>query len=57
VPLTRIEPAPDFTKIAAASRCHAARVERAAELPEALAAAIAHVRTRRQQALVEVVIG
>jgi acetolactate synthase-1/2/3 large subunit len=57
VPLTRIEPVPDFTKIAAASRGYAARVERAAELPGALVAAVAHVRTRRQQALLEVVIG
>ena len=57
VPLTRIEPCPDFTMIAAASRGYAARVDCAAELPNALEAAIAHVKTRREQAMVEIVIG
>jgi len=56
VPLTRIEPSPDFTKIAAASRAYAARVDRAADLPGALQAALTHVRERRQQALLEIII-
>ncbi len=56
VPLTRIEPTPDFTKIAAASRGYAARVERPADFPGALATAVAHVRERREQALLEIII-
>lgn len=56
VPLTRIEPSPEFTKIAAASRAYAARVDRAADLPGALREALTHVRERRQQALLEVII-
>jgi acetolactate synthase-1/2/3 large subunit len=56
VPLTRIEPVPDFTMIASASRAYAARVDRASDLPEALDAALAHVRQRRQQALLEITI-
>jgi acetolactate synthase-1/2/3 large subunit len=56
IPLTAIEPVPDFTLVASASRAYAARVDQAADLPAALDAAIAHVRERRAQALLEVVI-
>lgn len=56
VPLTRIEPTPDFTMIAAASRAYAARVARPADLPKALAKAVAHVRERRGHALLEIII-
>ena len=54
VPLTSLEPSPDFTKVAQASRAWTAAVDRAAELPGVLQAAIEHVTTQRGQALVEV---
>ncbi len=54
MPLTSLEPSPDFTKVAEASRAWTACVDRAADLPGVLAAAIAHVTTERTQALVEV---
>ena len=54
VPLTSLEPSPDFTKVGQASRAWTARVDRAADLPGVLAEAIGHVTTRRGQALVEV---
>ncbi len=54
MPLTSLEPSPDFTKVAEASRAWTASVDRAADLPGVLAAAIAHVTTGRSHALVEV---
>ena len=56
VPLTSLEPSPDYTKVAQASRAWTARVETAADLPGALAAAVEHVTTKRTQALVEVLV-
>jgi len=54
MPLTSLAPTPDFVKIAEASRAFAQRVEKADELPAALKRAIAHVTTRRTQALIDV---
>jgi acetolactate synthase I/II/III large subunit len=54
MPLVSLDPTPDFTKVASASRAWTARVDLAADLPEILAAAIAHVTTQRTQALVEI---
>jgi acetolactate synthase-1/2/3 large subunit len=54
MPLVSLEPTPDFTKVAAASRAWTASVDAAADLPGVLAAAIAHVTTNRTQALVEI---
>ena len=54
MPLVSLEPTPDFTKVAAASRAWTASVDVAADLPGVLAAAIAHVTTARTQALVEI---
>jgi acetolactate synthase-1/2/3 large subunit len=54
MPLVSLEPTPDFTKVAAASRAWTASVDAAADLPRVLAAAIEHVRTARTQALVEI---
>ena len=54
MPLVSLEPTPDFTKVAAASRAWTASVDVAADLPRVLAAAIAHVTTTRTQALVEI---
>jgi acetolactate synthase-1/2/3 large subunit len=57
MPLTSLAPSPDFTKVASASRAKAMRVDRAEELPAALAEAIRHVETARTACLVEVTIG
>jgi acetolactate synthase-1/2/3 large subunit len=54
MPLVSLEPTPDFTKVAAASRAWTASVDVAGDLPGVLAAAIAHVTTARTQALVEI---
>lgn len=56
MPLTSLEPAPDYCGIARAHGAHAERVERGNELPGALKRALEHVRTSRQQALLEVVV-
>lgn len=54
MPLTSLEPTPDFTKVAAASRAWTASVERGADLPAVLAEAIDQVTVSRRQALVEI---
>ncbi len=54
MPLTSLEPLPDFTQIARASRAHAERVEDANELPAALARAIDVIRTEGRQVLLDV---
>ncbi|WP_281173297.1 thiamine pyrophosphate-requiring protein [Cucumibacter marinus] len=56
MPLTTLEPTPDFTKIAEASRAYAAMVEQPDELPAALAKAIRHVEEKKGPALLEVKI-
>jgi acetolactate synthase-1/2/3 large subunit len=54
MPLVSLDPTPDFTLVAAASRAWTARVDAPRDLPAVLAAAIAHVTTQRTQALVEI---
>jgi acetolactate synthase-1/2/3 large subunit len=54
MPLVSLDPTPDFTKVAAASRAWTVRVEAPSELPSVLSAAIRHVTTNRTQALVEI---
>jgi acetolactate synthase-1/2/3 large subunit len=54
MPLISLDPTPDFTQVAAASRAWTAKVETAGELPGVLAAAIEHISTMRRQALVEI---
>ncbi len=56
MPLTGLKPSPDFTKVAEASRAWTAKAERAADLPEILRRAIAHIDTNRTHVLVEVTI-
>jgi acetolactate synthase-1/2/3 large subunit len=56
MPLTSLEPSPDYCGIARAHGAHAERVERGDELPGALKRALEHVRTSRRQALLEVVV-
>lgn len=54
MPITSLEPLPDFCKIAEASRGWAARVETAEQLDGALAEAARVIREERRQALVEI---
>jgi len=54
VPLTSLEPAPDYCKVAEASRAWTRRVERAEDLDATLSEAARIIREQRRQALVEV---
>jgi acetolactate synthase-1/2/3 large subunit len=54
MPLVSLEPTPDFTKVAQASRAFTLKVEKGDELQSALRLAIGHVRQNRTQALVEI---
>ena len=54
MPLISLEPSPDFTKVAEASRAFTIKVEKGDELAAALKRAITHVRTEKTQALVEI---
>ncbi|MCG6903508.1 MAG: thiamine pyrophosphate-requiring protein [Rhodobacter sp.] len=53
MPLTSLQPSPDFCGIARASRAHAERVEHGADLPAALARAVEVIRTERRQVLLD----
>lgn len=53
MPLTSLEPAPDYLKIAEASRAHGERVDHGRDLPAALERAIKIIREERRQALLE----
>ncbi|ATX65712.1 thiamine pyrophosphate-requiring protein [Roseinatronobacter bogoriensis] len=54
VPLTGLQPSPDFTLVARASRALAFRAESRAEFTEKLDQALAHVRARKGAALIDV---
>lgn len=56
MPLTSLEPAPDYLKIAEASRAHVERVEYGGDLPGALERAIAVIRNERRQAVLDLKI-
>lgn len=56
MPITSLQPLPDFCKVAEASRAFAQRVENGADLPKALSRAIDVIRKERRQALVEVIV-
>lgn len=53
MPLTSLEPSPDYTKVASASRAYVERVEHGNELPAALERAIGVIRSERRQAVLE----
>jgi acetolactate synthase I/II/III large subunit len=53
MPLTSLEPAPDYLKIAEASRAHTERVEHGRDLPGALERAVRIIRTERRQAVLD----
>jgi len=57
VPLTSLEPIPDFTLTAAASRAYAETVSDGSELPAALQRAIAIATDERRQVLLDIKIG
>jgi acetolactate synthase-1/2/3 large subunit len=54
MPITSLDPLPDFCKIAEASRAWTARVDRAETLAAALAEAVRVIREEKRQALIEV---
>ncbi len=54
MPLTALQPSPDFTQTAAASRAWARSITSAEELPAALEEALKVVRTERRQALLNI---
>jgi acetolactate synthase-1/2/3 large subunit len=54
MPLTSLEPAPDYLKIAEASRAYTERVAHGRDLPAALERAIDVIRTERRQAVLDV---
>ena len=53
VPLTSLEPLPDFAAIARASRAHAERIEDGRELPAVLQRAVGIIRTEKRQVLLD----
>ncbi len=55
MPLTELDPAPDYELICRASGGHAERVEDPAELPAALARALRAVQVEKRQALLNVI--
>ncbi|HBH02698.1 MAG TPA: acetolactate synthase, partial [Candidatus Rokubacteria bacterium] len=55
MPLSDLEPAPDYELVCRASGGHAERVEDPAELPAALARALRAVREEKRQALLNVI--
>jgi acetolactate synthase I/II/III large subunit len=57
VPLTGLEPSPDFVRVAQASRAWARRVATADEFETALTEALAHTNAKQGLALIEVTIG
>lgn len=56
MPLTSLQPAPDYVMLARASRAHGERVAEPDALAPAIARALAVVRGERRQALLEVVV-
>ena len=54
MPLTSLEPAPDYLQVAAASRAFTARVTHGSELRSALEAALDAIRTEKRQAVLDV---
>ena len=53
MPVTSLDPAPAYTKVAEASRAYTERVETGADLPAALERALKAIREEKRQALLE----
>jgi len=56
VPLTSLDPTPDFVRVAEASRAWARKVDRPDDVPGAIAAALEAISDRKQHALLEISI-
>lgn len=56
MPLTSLEPSPDYTALAAANRAHVERVSEGSELPAALQRALEVIRKEKRQAMIEVAV-
>ncbi len=56
MPLTSLQPSPDFLSVAAASRAHTERVSNGRDLPAALERAIAVIRNERRQAVLDLTV-
>ncbi len=56
MPVTSLQPSPDYAKVAEASRGFGLRVERGEDLPKALARAVDVVRRERRHALLDVAV-
>lgn len=56
MPLTALDPSPDYLKVAEASRAHTERVTNGHDLPAALKRAIAVIRREKRQAVIEVIV-
>jgi acetolactate synthase-1/2/3 large subunit len=57
MPMTSLEPSPDYAAIAAASRGWSENVEDAADLPGAIGRAVEVIRKEKRQALLNVTVG
>ncbi|WP_159585450.1 thiamine pyrophosphate-requiring protein [Chelativorans xinjiangense] len=53
MPLTSLEPSPDYTRAAAASRAYTERVEHGVDLPAALGRAVEVIRKERRQVVLD----
>src|SRR5690606_13590270 len=53
MPVTSLDPAPSYTKVAEASRAYTERVEVGTDLPAALERAVKAIREEKRQALLE----
>jgi acetolactate synthase-1/2/3 large subunit len=53
--LTGLQPIPDFQQVAAASRAYSERIEDGADLPAALARAVAIIRQEKRQVVLDLV--
>lgn len=56
MPITSLEPSPDYAQVVKASRGWSETVENAADLPGAIARAIAVIKTEKRQAVLNVII-
>ncbi len=56
MPLTSLQPSPDFCQVAEASRGYAEKVERGEDLSAALARAVEVIRTEKRHALLELMV-
>ena len=56
VPLTSLDPTPDFVRVAEASRAWARKVDRPEDVPGAIEAALAAISDRKQHALLDISI-